>query len=755
MRFKTETKKAKGETVKLKEDTAVEDLIDQMKALNLSDPKYRAFWAEVSRKDPELRRRLNELSAFTTGPAPSIHRDAPSHATGNSTVNSNIGTGDYNMEGVCYGCGRKGHTTTRCETLRALTEEKVIQRGATGRWTWTNGVPIVRRGDESIADVVNRGLKHVGLVTTPADVIEESEIETGSEDPDEEWNQQRTTYLGWREEDSSQSEEESGSEEGSTGRGRGRSRGRDRGTSRESEREAWVAERTEKVSKSARFRPNEKGNSQGATYEKGSTWGKSSDSRNVNSVPIHKNVNRRLGTDGVKGREPVSVGRKDVVERKEYDEDVPMVVDQEPSKDGKQDIAKNSRRHQGEMGREGGQVRTEIVEAASEVINWLMKETVTLPLGRLLRLAPELQRGLGWAVKGQPTREESGPYRKGDQGAAKPVKGTHDEKRVYLQTDWEALELSQPRGKLPKVEARVGNAKMVAIIDTGAMVNLISEKMYKRTGLAKNNDTLQLRDVNGGLKETNGMIQMVGVYLTPSKVYTAGDLWVIETENFDLLLGREWQTMNMAGIQETLAGTRLRFMSRGVNYDAIVLPIPEANEKRGDDEEEDRPAEGGPQRPQRQRTACVVEVEEEPGETLTAPKLDEWRGRRERGESNTLEESEGSGRSWGPEEIPTHSRKLRCETGRMRQMFLRTGEGSYLGEGEEEEREPGGNKWEWVAETPELYDEGSQADDEAEGGEESPRRKRMREESSEERKRDLGKEVDEESDYWKRIRSTE
>src|ERR1700679_1303024 len=93
------------------------------------------------------------------------------------------------------------------------------------------------------------------------------------------------------------------------------------------DREALAAERTDRVSKDARYRPNEKGNIQRATDGKGGYRPRKEDSRNANAIPISENV-RRGPRDGGNGwGKVVGAPTPDVVQGKKELEGEQMGVD--------------------------------------------------------------------------------------------------------------------------------------------------------------------------------------------------------------------------------------------------------------------------------------------------------------------------------------------------------------------------------------------------------------------------------------------
>ena len=745
-----------------KEEPSVETLIDQMKTLNLNNPRHRAFWAEASRENPDIRERIKELNAFTFGAELRLPREVPPHMRNKLEFIQRTNTGGYSDDRQCYGCGLKGHVMGRCERVQKMVSDGVVIRNMSGRWTWANGAPIAKQDGESMVEAVNRKLKTAALITvTPDDGMSVMEEESGESESDE-MVEGRETYVGWHltnRDGEGTAEDFSDGEESAPGWRKIVDEEEKRLVMSERSREALAAERSEKGNKAARYRPNEKGYVQKSSNGKGAFRGRGNGPENVNAIPIDEKIRREFG-NGRSTKRGEDLPKREAEKKRENADDTPMVVDEGTHKDKRKGTMDKSRGPEEDASKEGSPGKMETNAVALEIIEKLMGREITIPLARLLKIAPEVQRALGRMARGQSVRSRVELERKEGE-VVKPSGELINEKQVYLQADLKALDLGKARDKLPTVEARVGRARMRAIIDTGAMVNVISERMFKKAGLPRNDDTLQLKDVNGGSKGSSGMIEMAKIYITPNRRITVGDLWVMNTEKFDLLLGREWQTMNRTGIQEKEEGTFLNFRSRGKEYDVNVLPAPEV-EGEGDDEwEEGSQEEEWMPRKERQRTACVVQVEES-GRKGKGRELDERRGGQGVDGRGTPEGCERTGRSWTLEGDQNDSENLQDEVRETVPAFLETQGDSYLEEGEIDELEPGGNKYEVVVETPDLWSNGSGIEGEGGnvvGAEESTisnvegftGRKRVRRETSEESESREEPEIDEESDYWRKI----
>jgi len=174
----------------------------------------------------------------------------------------------------------------------------------------------------------------------------------------------------------------------------------------EPEGETFVVERTDRVSKGARFRPNERGHSQQPPNGKGNPlrhW--EEHTRNVNPSAVKKDVDRRFRNDRSDRAETRAPAKKDVINIKEDREGEPMAIDEKPVEDRKQDVSKDSGRHISDMLWEGGNVRAKNNRVTLDLIKEIMNQRLTIPLDTLIRLAPELRQTLGKAVKASPNLE--------------------------------------------------------------------------------------------------------------------------------------------------------------------------------------------------------------------------------------------------------------------------------------------------------------------------------------------------------------
>ena len=199
----------------------------------------------------------------------------------------------------------------------------------------------------------------------------------------------------------------------------------------------------------------------------------------------------------------------------------------------------------------------------------ILNKQVTLLIGLLLKLIPLVPQSLGQGTKELwDWLESSGERWNQSQTEGNHEKMTNGERKVWLQPCELRNRPGTPKEWLITVSTWVGQAKMMAVINSGAMVNVISEWMFIASGLAQNKDTLmELSDANGGMIHCEGMILDAKVYLTESGLPTVGDLWVHPAAvTYNLPLGRIWSLVNWGIIQDLLKGTYVNFGSKGQNW---------------------------------------------------------------------------------------------------------------------------------------------------------------------------------------------
>lgn len=129
---------------------------------------------------------------------------------------------------------------------------------------------------------------------------------------------------------------------------------------------------------------------------------------------------------------------------------------------------------------------------------------------------------------------------------------------------------------LIKIEMHVSGRPVVAIIDTGSMLNIVKRSICNEI-IGRPIDyskKITISDANGGSGILHGLV--ANVPLGCGEVYTKANLYVGEDSPFDLLLGRPWQRSNLIGIDEQLEGTYIIFKDPHTHEPRFkVLAVPD------------------------------------------------------------------------------------------------------------------------------------------------------------------------------------
>ena len=527
----------------------ISKLAQKMGQLSLTDPRYRAFYADIVRE--ELEKQRPQPFALPPNQENRYRRDSPPHQDPQSNRTYGQPQGPpQRYEYPCYGCGEKGHPMTQCGALNELLNQRTIVR-RDGRLQWPDGSPIRRDKEEPWVQAVERMIKRANIVRADLNSTDEEE----EEEP--------YHYVGVaREEEDASSEEqqELGWFPGQVG-----------------DYYALGVERNPRVSRDARkqvqFHPP--GNSQGMKDlpERRNAVGPGNQ-----GPPIHQTINNNRYQPGTPKRiTPLDV-HQGKFEAKRDDQFLPMDVDKGfievprketkkiPTNQGWGDIVKvpNPRANSG---------RTSL-----EIVQDIMQMPLTITLEEAVNISPTMRRDLTSASR--PQREALAPISERKEKTEKIALGANLSKS--LQKKHTGCALGDPRDDLLKVPATVGRAKITAVFDSGSQVNVLSDRWLRRCGLPVSTEGVEryrISGVNGGLARCIGRIPNARIYLTDSELETVGDLIVVEECGFDLLLGRPWATVNGAGLREAMEGTYLSFNSEGCSYEVNVSPNPNFEEK--------------------------------------------------------------------------------------------------------------------------------------------------------------------------------
>lgn len=177
------------------------------------------------------------------------------------------------------------------------------------------------------------------------------------------------------------------------------------------------------------------------------------------------------------------------------------------------------------------QVSTQVGEF--QVVNNILNTPVTMKVGEVLASSKELSQQLTEMIK---------------QKNSKPPIPTN-----------QTLMMARDRGLLIKIPLECGGRQVMAIIDTGSQLNVVSKEISDSIIKLPVNPNCEavMRDANGGKGQLSGKVE--NVPLTCGAVQTKATLFVGDNVPFDLLLGRPWQRSNLVSIDERPQGTYLVF----------------------------------------------------------------------------------------------------------------------------------------------------------------------------------------------------
>jgi hypothetical protein len=142
----------------------MEDLIEQMGRMSISDPDYVQLYYRVLSLNPFLARCLKAPSSFTrqSRVSPSYSSINPPMPIANSIQNPPMINPRYNQSMsmgapiTCYGCGIVGHGISQCPKIEELIQTGVLVRGANRKISFKDGTPIFRVGNETIIQATER-----------------------------------------------------------------------------------------------------------------------------------------------------------------------------------------------------------------------------------------------------------------------------------------------------------------------------------------------------------------------------------------------------------------------------------------------------------------------------------------------------------------------------------------------------------------------------------------------------------------------
>ena len=535
---------AKPEITKEKADRdEINELVRQMEGLSVRGPGYRANFVKLQllapglceyyEPPPTMQNRNYVAQEVRFQPPEQQRRDPPPHQ---STPPPDQRFVERREPMICYGCGGRGHRIDQCGRIEAYIRQGVIAR-FDGRLRWADGSNIFRESNDTWADAIAKRVhQDKGIKGTDDKAKGIYYVEIARDDSDAETEDQEK--MGWK------------SGGGSIGH-----------------LQAYGVDRNTKVSKEARREV------QGYLPPKAHRMKEFTPAGHFNGpmgkqgvVPKDLNVNRgqhRLKT--TPSPTPIDVAPHKFEGKLDH-EFVPMDVEEALPRKRSEDGRKGHPRDAERTTREVTQGRAKRGKVQAEITKGLMDLRLTMSLQEVACIAPSVRRDLAGVLKAMrddPDKEDGTRVgmdsSKAINGGVKALKA-EEMPTVHLGSLWKR----EARSELLKLEARIGNATMTGIVDTGSMVNMISQDKLEESGLPSvplKGRSFRVTGMNGSNSRCKSWIPKATIYLTPENLVTTGELYVLENADFELLLGRPWGTLNGAGIAEKRRGTHVSWIS--------------------------------------------------------------------------------------------------------------------------------------------------------------------------------------------------
>jgi hypothetical protein len=534
----------------------VEELIKQLNSMSLSDPGYGITYFKAIKMDRDVekvvRRPGSGMPNNSVGnrlPNQGPRRDPPPHFPLAPQP-----TGEYVQRPPmrCYGCGDIGHGITRCEKIAELINTGVLAKDAAGRVVKGDGTYLQRDLDEPFLAALERERKNSMPKSNYIHFVEPDLTYFIKDDEEAIRDDEVEMEHGWV---------------------------RDMDSDGEIEHFVFPVDgKKREVAEKARKRANDK------IYPEPLAPGTAKGKDRMVQPPRNKEFTEgRHGTrSAMRGKElvmaddpdrihipsvvpvptPVPV-KSSATEKQARIDPVPIEVRErewDPAND--EDLIEDLPQAKESGSRTRSQPNTEkaidrkkptprksAVSAHVDpmaVLTQLLSTPVQLQVGEVLGISRELSGLLNDSIKLK---------------SGKPLVASSF--------------VTRTRGVLIKLHMECDGIPVVAIIDTGSQLNIVSRNIWRNVikrpmDIAK---SLAMNDANGGEGILRGLVQHV--LLTCGIVATEANLYVEEHVPFQLLLGRPWQRGNYVSIDERREGTYLLFKdahSLEVRYEIMVNP---------------------------------------------------------------------------------------------------------------------------------------------------------------------------------------
>lgn len=408
----------------------------------------------------------------------------------------------------------------QCAQIDVLIAQDIVRR-IEGRLRWVNGLSIMREPEETWVDAINRRVQKEQTTRDAKQSVYLVEIER--EDSDTDTDEQEE--LGWRVSAATVNNLQSYGTERTTRVSRGY-------------RKEVPSYTPNKAHREKEFTPRRKGYE---TNQEKNTVLKNTDSHR------HQDRLQRTATPI-----PIDIS-PEIFEGKLDSELVPMEVNRPAAKKVVKDRREAATHDTEGFVRDVPQVWAKKGKAQLEVVRGLLETPLTLSLCKIACILPSMRRDLVGTLRAIRDEEEEGndAGRKDEGGRSlkdkkvlKVEEMPKETGEVYLGS---MLDPGNVRRDLIKIDVTIGSVTMRGVVDTRSMINMISEEMVEEMGLLPvplKNQSLTVRGMNGSASQCRAYVPCAAIGITPAKMVTYGELYVLENADFNLLLGRPWETLN-------------------------------------------------------------------------------------------------------------------------------------------------------------------------------------------------------------------
>ena len=456
---------------------------------------------------------------------------------------------------TCFGCGARGHRMDACEKIEAFITQGTIQRIA-GKLRWSDGSAIFREQEETWVDAITRRVQGENKAKEGKKVAQDKGVyfvDIVRQDSDADSDDQEG--LGW-----------------------------ESATAAVHHLKSYGVDRPQKISRNARK------SAQSDPPAHPHRMRQLPSERNVKGpgrvegpVPHQKDIHRAKNHPfPTTPMTPIDISPKQFEDKGDA-ELVPMEVEEAVIDKPIDHIRKVATRKPESAVRDIVDAGPKPGKAQMSVVKDVLQAPLTIRVQQLVSLSPIARRALLKALRD--IRDD--PAESADiLRIEKPLEASKKDARVKevlrVDMDFERERIQRGieedkrgRKKLLVLKAKIGNAVLEGIVDSGSSANIISARKAAETGLPierLDEDSFPVTGLKGPPIGCEYMIPRAIVYVSEKKYPTYGDLFIVDGITVDLLYGRPWMVDNYAGIQEKPLGTYVSWVSNHKPYELNVLP---------------------------------------------------------------------------------------------------------------------------------------------------------------------------------------